>query len=333
MRVIASATVVLVLCVACVPLEPTSHTFVEGRATFTAHPSDQTVLEGQSATFAVTASGSGTISYQWERSDDNGATWSTVLGATGPSYVAPVSILADNGTQFLCVVSNEAGSVESQPATLTVEPSYGGWWEVYLDGAPLEPLIALEFQHTGTTVRYLNIVMTLVDNVIYGVNDGGLGYDLTVVDHDKLQGAVLFGGNLTDVTLLRRAPNGTQSAQGAFDFASTTSYACAEVASSDVYFVSVDHMGCDRSVMVEIEAWSAPLLPGTYVVGDEVDIGIHIEDIVGGQYAYSSYIAVGGSITFTAIDTTRVAGTYEIATILGETITGSFDVPVFVIWS
>ena len=211
MRVVASATVVLVLCAACIPLEPTSQTVLDGQsATFTAHPSDQTVLEGQSATFAVTASGSGTISYQWKRSDDNGATWSTVLGATSPSCIIAVSILADNGTQFLCVVSNEAGGVESQPATLTVEPSYGGWWEVYLDGVPLEPLLVNEFQHTGTTVRYLNIVMTLAGNVIYGVNDGGLGYDLTVIDHDKLQGALIFGGTLTDVTLMRRAPSGTR---------------------------------------------------------------------------------------------------------------------------
>jgi hypothetical protein len=49
--------------------------------------------------------------------------------------------------------------------------------------------------------------------------------------------------------------------------------------------------------------------------------------IVDGQYAYSSYVAVGGSITFTTIDSTRVAGTYVIEILLGETITGSFDVP------
>lgn len=132
---------------------------------------------------------------------------------------------------------------------------------------------------------------------------------------------------------MRSAPSGTQSAEGAFEFASTTSYGCVQIDGSDVYFASIDHMGCDRSVMFEIEARSSPLLPGTYVVGDEVDVRIHIEDIVDGQYAYSSLIAVGGSITFTAIDATRVTGTYAISTVLGETITGSFDVGVFVIWS
>ena len=86
--------------------------------TITAHPSDQTVTEGQTATFSVTATGSGTLTYQWKKDgfDVTGGT-----GGTTDSYTTPATVLADNGAQFTCVVTNAGGSVESNPATLTVD--------------------------------------------------------------------------------------------------------------------------------------------------------------------------------------------------------------------
>jgi glucose/arabinose dehydrogenase len=80
----------------------------------TTQPSNQTVTEGQSATFSVTASGTAPLSYQWQR---NGA---NIAGATSSSYTLQSATLADNGARFRVVVTNSSGSVMSDEATLTV---------------------------------------------------------------------------------------------------------------------------------------------------------------------------------------------------------------------
>lgn len=76
-------------------------------------PADVVAAVGESATFAVSATGSG-LSYQWRR---NGA---PISGATASAYtVAPVQA-SDGGDTFSVTVSNDAGSVTSDAATLTI---------------------------------------------------------------------------------------------------------------------------------------------------------------------------------------------------------------------
>ena len=82
--------------------------------TITAEPSNQTVSVGQTATFSVTAAGSATLNYQWQK----GTT--TIAGATSSSYTTPATTASDNGSQFTVAVSNSAGSVTSNAATLRV---------------------------------------------------------------------------------------------------------------------------------------------------------------------------------------------------------------------
>ena len=77
------------------------------------HPSSITVGAGQTASFSVTASGTAPLSYQWQR---NGA---NIPNATSPTY-SFVTTAADNGAMFRAMVSNSAGSVLSNSATLTV---------------------------------------------------------------------------------------------------------------------------------------------------------------------------------------------------------------------
>jgi hypothetical protein len=77
-------------------------------------PVSQTVMVGQTATFTVTAGGSGPLSYQWYK---NGT---LVSGATSSTYTAPATVAGDNGAVFTVMVSNPAGSLTSGPATLTV---------------------------------------------------------------------------------------------------------------------------------------------------------------------------------------------------------------------
>src|SRR5438094_1557466 len=80
----------------------------------TAQPVSQTVTAGQTATFSVAASGTAPLSYQWQK---NGA---NISGATSGSYTTPATTSSDNGTTFDVVVSNSAGTVTSNTATLTV---------------------------------------------------------------------------------------------------------------------------------------------------------------------------------------------------------------------
>jgi hypothetical protein len=82
--------------------------------TITAHPTNQTVAEGQTATFTVSATGSGTLSYQWQKND------SDIGGATNPSYTTPVLTPADSGSHYRCVVSNAYGSATTNEALLSV---------------------------------------------------------------------------------------------------------------------------------------------------------------------------------------------------------------------
>ena len=87
----------------------------------TAHPMNKTVTEGQTATFTVTATGSG-LFYQWQRSNNGGSTWTNV-GTNNPSYTTAATVISDNGAQFHCVVTNSAGNPTSNAATMTVNPA------------------------------------------------------------------------------------------------------------------------------------------------------------------------------------------------------------------
>jgi hypothetical protein len=82
--------------------------------TITVHPRSRRVIEGETATFTVSATGSATLAYQWKK---DGA---DIPGATSPGYATPPTVLADNGAKFTCVVTNAVGSVESNAATLAV---------------------------------------------------------------------------------------------------------------------------------------------------------------------------------------------------------------------
>jgi hypothetical protein len=82
--------------------------------TITTQPTSQTVTAGQTATFTVAATGTAPLSYQWRK---NG---SAISGATSSSYTTPATTSSDNGAQFTVAVSNSAGNVTSNAATLTV---------------------------------------------------------------------------------------------------------------------------------------------------------------------------------------------------------------------
>ena len=80
----------------------------------TGQPANQSVAPGQAATFSVAAAGAAPLNYQWQK---NGA---DITGATSSSYTTPVTTASDSGEMFRVMISNTAGSVTSNSATLTV---------------------------------------------------------------------------------------------------------------------------------------------------------------------------------------------------------------------
>ncbi|MEQ1354415.1 MAG: immunoglobulin domain-containing protein, partial [Candidatus Acidiferrum sp.] len=80
----------------------------------TTQPTNRSVTAGQTASFSIATTGTAPITYQWMK---NGA---AISGANSSNYSTPVTTLTDNGAGFTARVSNSAGTVTSNTATLTV---------------------------------------------------------------------------------------------------------------------------------------------------------------------------------------------------------------------
>jgi len=116
----------------CVVTNPSGST-VSNPATLTAlavvinsQPLSRPVVAGYPATFNVGASGTD-LSYQWEVSADNGATWTTLSDNTTYNGVATRTLvvnkatLAMSGYEYECSLTSTFGSSLSSSATMTVQ--------------------------------------------------------------------------------------------------------------------------------------------------------------------------------------------------------------------
>jgi hypothetical protein len=86
----------------------------------TSQPISQTITSGQMATFLVSASGTGVLSYLWKK---NGT---PIPGATSSHYTTPAETTSDNLARLTVVVSNSVGSITSSAAILTVKLAAAG---------------------------------------------------------------------------------------------------------------------------------------------------------------------------------------------------------------
>jgi len=87
----------------------------------TTQPSSVSVTTGATASFTVTASGTTPLSYQWQLSTGSSATWASAAGAANSSsYTTASTTSTFNGYRYRVQVSNSAGSITSDAATLTV---------------------------------------------------------------------------------------------------------------------------------------------------------------------------------------------------------------------
>ncbi len=116
-------------------------------------PQDVAVYEGEAASFSVTATGTGTLHYQW-REDG------TPVGGDGDTYNIAAAATSQNGHVVYCEVTDDYATVQSGSATLTVSPAppadTGGCVPntgrgAHTRGAPTLALVAL----LGLLLRHL----------------------------------------------------------------------------------------------------------------------------------------------------------------------------------
>ena len=106
---------------------PAQHSVIAGESAplVVSQPTSQTAAAGATVTFGATASGQPAPSVQWEISDNGGASWSDVAGATQPTLAFVASSIL-NGDEFRAAFTNALGSVLSDVATLTVSGTITG---------------------------------------------------------------------------------------------------------------------------------------------------------------------------------------------------------------
>lgn len=89
-----------------------------GGPVITRPPQDVSGVDGATATFTVTAIGTGTLTYQWQTL--SGGAWGNISGATTATYSVTITPALD-GTEYRCVVTDGSSiQTASLPATLTV---------------------------------------------------------------------------------------------------------------------------------------------------------------------------------------------------------------------
>lgn len=134
-------------------------------AEITVHPSDDTAIEGLTATFTVTAIGTPAPTYQWQVNDGGG--WvdvTTGTGGTTNSYTTSAAALADDGNEYRCVASNGDDDISS-PATLTVEAAVAA--EITIQPVPDSVLVGDTASFTAT------VIGNPTPDLQWQVNDGG----------------------------------------------------------------------------------------------------------------------------------------------------------------
>jgi len=84
--------------------------------TITAQPTNQTVFYGATATFNITATGTGTLHYQWKFNGSN-------VGSDSSSYARTNCVFTDDDAAITCDVTDDNGTTTSSTAYLFVPVS------------------------------------------------------------------------------------------------------------------------------------------------------------------------------------------------------------------
>ncbi|MBQ1409928.1 MAG: leucine-rich repeat protein [Oscillospiraceae bacterium] len=104
----------------------------------TGQPDSAEVALGTAVSFSVVATG-GELSYKWQYKKPGSSTWKNWSGKTAATVTVKASN-ANNGYQYRCIVSNAAGSVTSEAASLTLTASAA---KPVITGQPASVSVAL----------------------------------------------------------------------------------------------------------------------------------------------------------------------------------------------
>lgn len=107
---------------------------VEELPTIHTQPQSASVKAGEQAVFTITASGSG-VNFRWQVDKNDGNGFVDIAGADTTDYKIDVTDVAYNGCKYRCVLSNSAGAVTTDIATLTVTEKVTTIDYEILDGA------------------------------------------------------------------------------------------------------------------------------------------------------------------------------------------------------
>ncbi|MBO4476711.1 MAG: leucine-rich repeat domain-containing protein [Lachnospiraceae bacterium] len=102
---------------------PSDQPIIPEQPVISSQPKNTSVACGNTAKFTVTASGNGTLKYQWQSRKNANSAW-TNSGQTG-AKTATLSVNTKeslNGWQFRCIVTDSLGETASTPATLSILP-------------------------------------------------------------------------------------------------------------------------------------------------------------------------------------------------------------------
>ncbi|MDF9827773.1 autotransporter-associated beta strand protein/T5SS/PEP-CTERM-associated repeat protein [Ereboglobus sp. PH5-10] len=172
----------------------------------TTQPSNQSVIEGQNATFTVAATGKPTPTFQWQSAPAGSNTWGDISGATFAAYTAAAATTAQNGMQYRCVASNGINpDATSATAILTVTS------KAVADAQTLKN--QLEAPGTGTVTVSGTVDLSLVGGATLAPGKTIVGADAnsTITGNltipESASGAVITGVNFTGGTLTINGAN------------------------------------------------------------------------------------------------------------------------------
>lgn len=243
------------------------------------HPNNVTVATDQTATLSVVAAGTAPLSFQWRRNGTD------IAGATDASYTTPPTRLADDGDQFVVVVSNAAGNVTSSIAILTVNPRtplpQGRYLEVWAtidsttatgryDFAAVDPSAPTNLIAVDQT-PFFNPSFSSLRRVLGGVYDPNTA---TLSDIGSRHVVYLKGGSIYKVTLDNTGPTPAPVRLSAETQAQAASLlVSAQSLSGDEALISYREGLLDQTRFVRLSTVSAatpfqpPLFPGDSVNG------------------------------------------------------------------
>ena len=188
-------------------------------------PASKTVIAGQTATFSVTAAGAAPLNYQWNMNGN------AINGANSSSYTTPATTTGNSSEQFTVTVTNSAGAITSNPATLTVTTATS----------------ILNVNQTSLNFSNVNIGSNSVLPVVFtnggnsnitisNVSISGAGYSATGIQSGQMVGP----GQSASLNVMF-APAGTGLTPGSVTLTSTASNSTVSVALSGTGVQTVSH--------------------------------------------------------------------------------------------